>query len=142
MEKLQFKDHREIPVADLLALYNDAGWAVYTRDPERLATAVAQSHRVLTAWDGETLVGLIRSISDGQTILYIQDILVRKAYKRRGIGKALFQQLLSHYEGVRQKVLLTDDSPETRGFYEAMGFRSMDQGETVAFMRVDKFVSK
>jgi GNAT superfamily N-acetyltransferase len=96
--------------------------------------AIKSSLDVFTAWDGE---GLIRVVGDGQTIVYIQDILVLQGYKRQGIGTALLRQALETYPHVRQKVLLTDDSPETRGFYEANGFKSCDKGQVVAFARFD-----
>ena len=77
----------------LLELYADAGWAAYTREPDRLERAVRQSLAVYTAWDGERLVGLIRAVGDGETILYVQDILVLGRYQRQGIGRALVAAL-------------------------------------------------
>lgn len=126
--KSKFLDRQQV-----LNLYTDANWMAYTKDPEQLMQAIENSLDVVTAWDGDTLVGLIRTIGDGQTILYIQDILVLKTYKRQGIGKQLLQQVLGKYPHIRQKVLLTDDTEETRGFYEAMGFTSCDQGKLVAY---------
>jgi len=119
---------------DILDLYGDAGWLAYTRDPQKLDLAIQNSLQVLTAWDGARLVGLIRAVGDVYSILYIQDILVLKAYKRRGIGRKLMQEMLSLYPDIRQTVLLTDESEESRGFYEALGFSSCDQGKTVAFV--------
>jgi ribosomal protein S18 acetylase RimI-like enzyme len=127
----------DLPEAAVKTLYEDAGWAVYTQDMPGLMQALANSLAVFTAWDGPQLVGLIRIVGDGKTIFYIQDILVLVSHKRRGIGTALLRKALAAYEHVRQKVLLTDDTPETRGFYEANGFRSCDKGDVVAFARFD-----
>jgi len=118
-------------------LYEDGNWTVYTKDMPKLMEALENSLKVFTAWDGDKLVGLVRAVGDGQTILYLQDIIVLKAYKRQGIGAALLKKVLSSYPHVRQKVLLTDDGPETRGFYEANGFGSCDKGKLVAFARFD-----
>ena len=60
----------------LLELYTDAGWIAYTSDPDRLERAVRQSQAVYTAWDGSRLAGLLRAVGDGETILYVQDLLV------------------------------------------------------------------
>lgn len=133
---ITYQQETKIPKQDLLDLYNDAGWGAYTAQPEVLVKAVENSLYVLTARDGGKLVGLIRIVGDGQTITYIQDILVLKAYKRKGIGKTLMQRALEEFKHVRQKVLLTDDNPETRGFYQALGFQSCDKGELVAFVRM------
>lgn len=114
----------EIPAGnELLALYDAVGWSAYTADPERLVRAMHGSHLVLCARDAGTgeLVGLVRTVSDGQTIVYVQDILVAPDHQREGIGGALLDALLEHYADVRQLVLLTDDEPGQRAFYESRG---------------------
>ena len=118
----------------ILDLYNNAGWKAYTREPARLMQAIRNSNYVLMAREGSKLVGLIRTVGDGTTITYIQDILVHSDYKRRGIGRQLMRRTLDKFAGVRQKVLLTEDNPETRGFYESLGFLSCDRGELVSFV--------
>jgi ribosomal protein S18 acetylase RimI-like enzyme len=119
------------------ALYDDAGWKIYTEDMSKLMQAMQQSLCVISAWDNDVLVGLIRVVGDGLTVLYIQDILVLRSYKRCGVGSDLLNHMLRIYATVRQKVLLTDDSPETRGFYEANGFMACDRGGLVSFARFD-----
>lgn len=134
---LVYKRGSVLPEEAVKALYEDAGWSVYTQDMPGLMEALANSMAVFTAWDGPQLVGLIRIVGDGKTIFYIQDILVLVSHKRTGIGTSLLRTAVAAYQNVRQKVLLTDDTPETRGFYEANGFRSCDKGDIVAFARFD-----
>ncbi len=107
-------------------LYSDANWTTYTNDLPRLIDAIKNSLLTVTAWDGSRLVGLIRIVGDGVTIIYFQDILVLKSYRRKGIGTHLINTVFEEYKAVRQKVLLTDDTPQTRGFYESLGFVSCD----------------
>jgi len=45
---------------------------------------------------------------------------------------------LDKFKNVRQKVLLTEDNDETRGFYEALDFESCDKGRLVAFTKLEK----
>ena len=52
----------------LLELYEDVGWTAYTDEPERLERAIAQSAHVVSAWDGDRLVGLARVVSDGEHV--------------------------------------------------------------------------
>lgn len=132
-----YRDTAELPVNAVENLYTSNKWTVYTRDMPKLMEAIRNSLAVITAWEGEKLAGLIRAVGDGQTILYIQDILVLEEYRRQGIGTELLGKILEAYPNVRQKVLLTDDSPMTRGFYEANGFGSCDKGKLVAFARFD-----
>jgi GNAT superfamily N-acetyltransferase len=56
------------------------------------------------------------------TIVYVQDVLVLPSAHRSGIGGALLDAVLQRYAGVRQTVLLTDDEPGQRAFYESRGF--------------------
>ena len=124
----------------LVALYASVGWTAYTRDPDALLAAVEGSDLVVTARAGESLVGLARAISDGVSIVYIQDILVRESHQGRGIGTRLLQAVVDHYPQVRQKVLLTDDRPEQLRFYAALGFhntRDLHQTRLNAFVRIE-----
>ncbi len=67
--------------AELLTLYDAIGWTAYTRDPDRLAAAIAGSHLVLTARDDwGQLIGLVRTVSDGA-----------QRYEHQHIGRELHQ---------------------------------------------------
>lgn len=127
------KNERTIDLNSLEALYNDVGWSAYTKDLPLLQQALTQSLAVFSVWADDKLLGLIRIIGDGLTIIYIQDILVLTAYQNKGIASKLMQHTLEIYKDVRQKVLLTEDAANVRHFYEKHGFSSCDQGDAVAF---------
>lgn len=113
----KFEDQKQ-----LLSLYESVGWTEYTKDPCRLFRALHNSLDVLTAWDNSNLIGLIRTVGDNETILYIQDLLVRPAYQHQGVGSLLLKKICDQHSDVRQKVLITDDSAKTNAFYEKNGF--------------------
>lgn len=122
----------QIPDApELVDLYTSVGWTRYVEQPEELVRAVRGSTYVVTAWQGDQLVGLARCVSDNVSIAYVQDILVRPGYQRQGIGRRLMTVVLDHFEHVRQVGLLTDDEPRQHGFYAAMGFRDIDSLDDV-----------
>jgi len=130
----------QVPLPDLLALYGAVGWTAYTAAPDVLGKAVAGSSYVVVARRRGTLVGLARALSDDATICYLQDVLVHPAEQRTGIGRALVSAVLERYAGVRQKVLLTDDEPAQRAFYESLGYteiRDHGPGTLRAFVRFD-----
>lgn len=66
-------------------------------------------------------------------IFILQEIL--NAYQNQGIATQLMQQILNKYKDVCQKVLLTEETPDVRHFYEKNGFQSCDRGSLVAFAR-------
>jgi GNAT superfamily N-acetyltransferase len=131
----------KIPARDELAeLYDAVGWVAYTRDLDALDRALQGSSLVVTARRDGRLVGLARIVSDGATIAYLQDILVRPEEQRGGVGGRLVTAVLAPFASVRQKVLLTDDEPGQRAFYESLGFaetRDFEDGSLRAFVRFD-----
>ncbi len=119
MAGIVFKGHAGLPSAQALRLYEDAGWTNYTNDPGKLMRALDGSLGVISVWDGDTLVGLARVVGDGETILYVQDILLLRDYQRRGLGLRLLTEVFDRYPSVRQKVLIADGTSELRAFYVA-----------------------
>ncbi|GIN72748.1 N-acetyltransferase [Bacillus sp. J14TS2] len=113
---LHFKYEKNIQIKQLEALYNDVQWYAYTQDLAVLQQAVSQSLDVLTVWDCDELVGLVRVVGDGLTILYIQDILVLEAYQNQGIATQLMQRILQKYHHVRQKVFVDRRSNGCKAF--------------------------
>lgn len=124
---------QNIKQKQLINLYRSVGWTAYTKNPIELKTALNNSLLTIAAINENKLVGLIRVVGDGVSIIYIQDLLVLPSYQGQGIGTHLVKQVLVKFQAVRQKVLLTIDEPGTRFFYEKCGFRSCDQGQLVAF---------
>lgn len=74
-------------------------------------------------------------MGDGLTILYVQDILVLNAYQNQGIATQFMDKMFEKFKNVRQKVLLTEEAPDIRHFYEKNGLQSDDQGAVVAFYK-------
>jgi GNAT superfamily N-acetyltransferase len=125
---------------EVLALYRAVGWTAYAENPAVLGAALDGSSRVVVARRDGRLVGLARVVSDGASIAYLQDVLVEPAQQRTGLGRALVAAALEPYGHVRQKVLLTDDQPAQRAFYESLGFAEAGDvpgGPLRAFVRVD-----
>ena len=117
-------------------LYESCGWTNYTADAHMLENAFKHSLCVLGAYDGETLIGIARAVGDEVSILYIQDILIDSAYRRRGIGSNLLLTLVQRYPKVYQTVLMTDDTEETRAFYEVNGFSRMESMHICGYAKI------
>ncbi|WP_282019455.1 GNAT family N-acetyltransferase [Planomicrobium okeanokoites] len=131
-----YKEGKQIDKESLKSLYEDVEWFAYTKDLDQLVEAVAHSLYVLSVWDNDELIGLIRVIGDSLTIIYIQDILVLKCRQNKGIASELMRRVLIKYRNVRQKVLLTEEAAGVRHFYEKNGFESCDRGTLVAFAKL------
>ena len=132
MEIREYKTYKE---TDILNLYASVGWTSYTRSPEVLRKGFENSLLTLAAYEGERLIGIIRAVGDGHTIVFIQDILVLPEYQQKGIGSALLQKILERYSMVRQIELVTDNDSKTISFYRSIGFREMLETGCVGFIK-------
>ena len=56
-------------------------------DRERMAAMVRNANLVVTAWDGDVLVGISRAHTDHASVPYLPDLAVRVSHQRQGMGK-------------------------------------------------------
>ncbi|MGY3761891.1 MULTISPECIES: GNAT family N-acetyltransferase [Granulicatella] len=132
---IRYVDNPEITLVDVLPIYEAVEWTNYTQNPEMLEVAYKNSLHVLAAFNEKgILVGVLRAVGDGASILFIQDILVTPEYQHQGIGTKLLQQTLEKYKNVYQIQLATDNSMKTISFYESNGFTSLTSLNCVSFM--------
>ena len=133
MEIREYKTYHE---AEILPLYESVGWTAYTDHPDALRKGFENSMMVLAAYEDGQLMGIIRAVGDGHTIVFVQDILVFPAHQRKGVGTALLQAVLDRYSHVRQIELATDNTEKTIAFYKSMGFRELSEIGCRGFMKV------
>ena len=123
---IDYKINPQLDFAAVLDLYASVCWSNYTNHPRQLEQAFHQSLHVIVAYDDEELVGLIRAVGDGLTIVFIQDLLVYPHYQRQGIGRSLLQQTLGRFKDVYQIQLATEQSDKNLTFYQELGFRRQE----------------
>ena len=132
MEIIEYQTYRE---GEILPLYASVGWTAYTDAPDVLHRGFERSLLTLAAYEGETLVGLVRAVGDGETVVLVQDLLVFPQYQRRGIGTALMRAMMERFANVCQFQLLTDDTEETLAFYRSLGLHDLSSLGCQGFMR-------
>ena len=108
----------------LIRLYEAAN-LLGKRDPERLHTAFTNSFRVFTCWDGETLCGAGRMLSDGATHSAIFDVAVLPDYQRRGIGRRIMEALEAE---VPDSFFVLTSAFTAVEFYSKLGYRKHKTG--------------
>ena len=95
--------------------------------PTHCSKRLVNSHSLVTAWDGQKLVGLGNAISDGYLVVYYPHLLVLPEYRGRGIGTRLMHMLVARYDGFHQHALLADG--RAIQFYRKCGFERAGQTE-------------
>ena len=123
---MEIRNYSTYNEKEILKLYSSVGWTAYTDEPQALKLGFQNSLLVL---------GIIRVVGDGVTVVFIQDLLVFPEKQRKGIGTALVKAVLERYPTVRQIELTTDQSPETAAFYESLGFSEFAKIGCRGFMK-------
>jgi predicted N-acetyltransferase YhbS len=90
-------------------------------DRARMAAMLGNANLVVTAWDGDLLVGIARSLSDFSYATYLSDLAVRASYQRKGIGKELIRRT-QRESGPETRVILLS-APTATEYYPHIGFR-------------------
>ena len=132
MEIIEYRTYRE---EEILPLYTSVDWTAYTDAPDVLQRGFERSLLTLAAYEGKTLVGIARTVGDGETVVLVQDLLVFPRYQRRGIGTALMRAMMERFANVRQFQLLTDDTEKTLAFYRSLGLHDFSSLGCRGFMR-------
>jgi GNAT superfamily N-acetyltransferase len=76
---------------EIIEVYTSAGLNRPVQDAERIEKMYLNSNLIATAWEGERLVGVARSLTDFCYCCYLSDLAVREEYKKQGIGKKLIE---------------------------------------------------
>lgn len=132
MEIREYSNYKE---DEILQFYREVGWTAYIEDLSALENGYKNSLLILAAYDKDTLLGIIRAVGDGFTIVFIQDILVYPKYQRQGIGTALLKAVFDRYPHVRQIELVTDNTPQTVSFYKSFGLTEFSEIGCCGFMK-------
>ena len=132
---MEIREYTDFRKDEILRLYSEVGWTAYTENMVALEDGYKNSLLVLAAYEGDELLGIIRAVGDGCTIVFVQDILVFPGHQRQGVGTALLEAVLKRYPDVRQVELVTDNTPKTVAFYKSLGFSELSEIGYCGFMR-------
>lgn len=89
-------------------------------DIERLERMLQNANLIVTAWQGETLVGIARSVTDFTFCCYLSDLAVSETVQQGGIGKALIAETCRQLDANCRLILLA--APLAEGYYPKIGF--------------------
>ncbi len=133
---MEIKEYQTYNEQEIIDLYQSVGWTNYTSCPEMLEEAYKNSLCILGAFEKEKLVGVVRVVGDGISIVFVQDILVLPKYQRQGVGSALMQAVLEKYASVYQVELLTDSTEKSKAFYSSVGLVPVSELGCSAYIRM------
>ena len=89
-------------------------------DLKCIRAMLEHANLLCTAWEGSTLVGVARSVTDFEYCCYLSDLAVDKKYQKKGIGRELLRLTKSQL-GPRAKLILLA-APKAEAYYPKVGF--------------------
>lgn len=126
MQDIVVDTGRAITPEQLASVFARSGINRPTHDMARMRKMVDGADLMITAWDGELLVGVARSLTDFCAACYLADLAVDRAYQQRGIGAQLVGQVRQTIGA--DAILLLLAAPSALGYYPRIGFASVDNG--------------
>ncbi len=115
------------PVDQIADLYKDAGWwtTEYDRNPGFLNKIVENSALFAGAFYQERLIGMGRALSDKASDAYVQDVIVLKDFRGKGMGKKIINTLIDELKELGVDWIGLIGKPGTELFYEKIGFKRL-----------------
>ncbi len=107
--QIQYTEEKKFTQDEVQKLFLSVGW-ISGQYPARLYKALMHSSTVVTAWDGNHLVGLARVIDDSELVAYMHYVLVDPAYQGHGIASTMITMIKEKY----QHYLYIEIMPEER----------------------------
>lgn len=121
-EEIFYTDEEPIDADQFIDLLQRSGLAERRPidDRDRIASMVLNADILMTAWQGDALVGMARSVTDFAYCCYLSDLAVDRKLQRQGIGAALLGHTTAQLAPKCQLILLS--APEAEAYYPTQGF--------------------
>lgn len=122
MKAIEYKLGNDLSVEQVIELYEKStlGERRPTEFPEIFKDMIRNADLIVTAWDGDRLVGISRTLTDYAYVAYLADLAVHMDYQRKGIGKELIRKTREHLKESCFITLLA--APLADDYYGKIGF--------------------
>ena len=123
---LRYTEEKIFTQEQVQQLFLSINW-VSGNYPKRLYKALMNSSTVLTVWDGDFLVGLIRVLDDTEMLAQIHYVLVHPDYQGKGIASKMQEYIKEKYKDFMYLEVMPKDKNNV-SFYKKNGFSLMENG--------------
>jgi len=119
---ISYRTGNQLDVDAVIELYNSCSLGARrpTGERARMVDMLANANLVISAWDGELMVGISRSLSDFAYATYLSDLAVRESYQKHGIGRELIR--LTQEAGGPHTTVILLAAPAAVDYYPRVGF--------------------
>lgn len=119
---IEYRDDARLTVDAAIDLYRRStlGERRPVDRPDIFANMIDNASLTITAWHGEQLVGIARTLTDFSYVAYLADLAVDAGYQRQGIGQRLIAETRDRLGSECMVVLLA--APKANDYYPKLGF--------------------
>jgi len=122
---LTYRVGNDLNADELAALYRRASLNRPIDDLTRMGKMIENANFIISAWDGQRLVGVSRSVTDFAYCCYLSDLAVDPEYQKSGIGQELVRRT---QEALGDEVMILLLSvPAAMEYYPKIGFEKNDR---------------
>lgn len=123
---LDYKINAPITAEQVKELFSESGLN-RPQELDRIQKMIDHATVLITAWDHDKPVGILRAFTDYTFDCYVNDLAVHKAYQRKGIGQELLHRLRSMLGD--ETLLFLIAAPDAAEFYRKLGFQNFSRVE-------------
>lgn len=123
---IEYTEEKRFSIDDVESLFLSVGW-VSANYPKRLYKALMNSSTVVTAWDCDKLVGLVRVVDDSELVAYMHYVLVHPKYQKQGIAGHMIDLIKEKYKDYLYIEVMPEDK-KNAPFYQKHGFDLIQDG--------------
>jgi GNAT superfamily N-acetyltransferase len=122
MGTITYRRGNDLPLDEVIDLYRAStlGERRPIDDREIMADMLRHANLVVTAWDGDRLAGISRTLTDFSYVAYLADLAVRASHQKQGIGIELIRRTREAM-GPRSMIVLLA-APAAVDYYPKIGF--------------------
>jgi predicted N-acetyltransferase YhbS len=131
MNSIRYQYGNDLDLDQVIELYNAStlGERRPVDDRQVMSDMLRHANLVVTAWDGNLLVGIARTLTDFSYVGYLSDLAVKASHQRQGIGIQLVQKTREKMGPKSMLVLLA--APKAVEYYPKIGFTRHNSAWTI-----------
>jgi len=123
---IHYSTNSTITAEQLADLFNRSGIRRPTGDLDRINRMIRHANLMITAWKGDVLVGVARSLTDFSFCCYLSDLAVDRSCQKEGIGRELVR--LTKEAIGEESMLLLLSAPDAMAYYPKIGMEAVQNG--------------
>ena len=117
---ITYRTGNDLDLDEFIDVYVDSGLGERrpADDRERMKAMLEEANLVISAWDGDRMVGVCRSVTDWVYCTYLSDLAVRTSHQGQGVGREMVTRTR---DAAPLATVILLAAPQAAGYYPKIG---------------------